>query len=136
MITHHQNFQSKVANAGFLSKIIFNLAVSQKRNLLKEKIVTNNSIWDKLVFNKIQQQIGGRVRLMITGSAPVSAEVLEICRISLGAIILEGYGQTEATAMTTMTWPGEAEGAHCGGPAVCSLLKLGDVPELDYFSVC
>ena len=115
--------------------MIFNLAVSQKRNLLRERVITNNSIWDKLVFNKIQQQVGGKVRLMITGSAPINSEVLEMLRIALGAVIIEGYGQTEATAMTTCTWPGDPIGGHCGGPGICSLIKLGDVPELEYFAV-
>jgi long-chain acyl-CoA synthetase len=126
--------QSKVSAAGFISKLIFRIAVHQKRNLLKERVITNKSIWDKLVFNKIQQEMGGNVRLMITGSAPISAEVLEICRIALGAIICEGYGQTENTAMATLTWPGDPDGGHCGGPAVCATIKLGDVPELEYYA--
>jgi long-chain acyl-CoA synthetase len=126
--------QSKVSAAGFISKLIFKFAVYQKRNLLKERIVTNNSIWDKLVFNKIQAEMGGKVRLMITGSAPISAEVLEICKIALGAIICEGYGQTEATAMATLTWPGDPDGGHCGAPAVCATIRLGDVPELEYYA--
>uniref|UniRef100_A0AC35GIV9 Long-chain-fatty-acid--CoA ligase n=1 Tax=Panagrolaimus sp. PS1159 TaxID=55785 RepID=A0AC35GIV9_9BILA len=126
--------QSKVSAAGFISKLIFKFAVYQKRNLLKERIVTNNSIWDKLVFNKIQAEMGGKVRLMITGSAPISAEVLEICKIALGAIICEGYGQTEATAMATLTWPGDPNGGHCGAPAVCATIRLGDVPELEYYA--
>ena len=83
-----------------------------------------------------------------------SIQVLESCRVALGAHIVEGYGQTESTgyspltlttlhhlffgvsAMATITWPGEAVGGHCGGPAVCSLLKLEDVPDLNYYAVC
>lgn len=72
---------------------------------------------------------------MITGSAPLSAEVLEMCRIALGAYIVEGYGQTESTAMATCTYPGEYFGGHCGGPAVCSTIKLADVPDLNYYAV-
>ena len=37
--------------------------------------------------------------------------------------------------MATITWPGESVGGHCGGPAVCSLLKLEDVPDLNYYAV-
>ncbi|KAE9550027.1 hypothetical protein FO519_006755 [Halicephalobus sp. NKZ332] len=130
----YDSIQSKVSNSGSLAKMIFNFALSQKRNLLRERVITNKSIWDKLVFNKIQQQVGGKVRLVITGSAPINSEVLEMCRIALGAVIVEGYGQTEATAMTTCTWPGDPVGGHCGGPGTCSLIKLGDVPELEYFA--
>ena len=73
--------------------------------------------------------------MLITGSAPISTHVLELCRVTLGAHVIEGYGQTECTAMATVTWPGDYEGGHCGGPAVCTLLKLEDVPEMNYFAV-
>lgn len=75
------------------------------------------------------------MQVIVTGSAPISAEVLESCRVVFGCHIIEAYGQTESTALATSTWPGESEGAHCGGPAVCSLLKLEDVPDLNYFAV-
>ena len=84
---------------------------------------------------KFQNEVGGRVRYMITASAPLNGEVLEMCRIALGAHIVEGYGQTEATAMSTITFPGEYIGGHCGGPSVCATIKLADVPELSYYSV-
>lgn len=71
----------------------------------------------------------------VTGSAPIAAEVLEELRIVFGAHIVEGYGQTECTAMATCSWPGELKGGHCGGPASCTLLKLADVPDLNYFAV-
>jgi len=113
---------------------LFDLAYSRKLAQLRRGMVTNSSIWDLLVFNKVQEEFGGHVKLILTGSAPISAEVLESCRVTLGAHIVEGYGQTESTAMATITWPGEAIGGHCGGPAVCSLLKLEDVPDLNYYA--
>lgn len=36
--------------------------------------------------------------------------------------------------MITTTWPDEKEGNHCGSPFGCTLLKLADVPELDYYA--
>lgn len=114
---------------------MFKKAYERKLLEIKQRIVRNNSVWDKLVFNKIQEQFGGRVRFAITGSAPISPQVLEFCRVTLGAHVMEGYGQTESTAMATATWPGDYAGGHCGGPAVCSLIKLADVPDMGYFAV-
>lgn len=54
--------------------------------------ILRNTIWDKLVFKKIRDGMGGRVKLMITGSAPLSGEVLEFTRIVMGCVVLEGYG--------------------------------------------
>ena len=38
-------------------------------------IVRRDSFWDWLVFRKIQDGLGGRLRLILTGSAPISKEV-------------------------------------------------------------
>jgi long-chain acyl-CoA synthetase len=131
----YDGVQAKVQKSGFLSKAMFKKAYERKLLEIKQRIVRNNSVWDKLVFNKIQEQFGGRVRFAITGSAPISPQVLEFCRVTLGAHVMEGYGQTESTAMATATWPGDYAGGHCGGPAVCSLIKLADVPDMGYFAV-
>ena len=45
----------------------------------------------------------------------------------------EGYGQTEATAGITVTLPNESETGHVGTVLPCNLVKLVDIPEMDYF---
>ena len=62
-----------------------------------------DSLWDKLVFNKIQKLLGGRVRIIITGSAPLSPSVLDFVRCAMGCLVMEGYGQTEASAGSSIT---------------------------------
>ena len=47
-------------------------------------IVRRNSFWDYLVFGRIQNALGGRVRIVVTGSAPISAKVLTFLRCALG----------------------------------------------------
>lgn len=43
-----------------------------------------------LAFNKVKETLGGRVKAIITGSAPIKAEVLDFLKIVTGAVILEG----------------------------------------------
>jgi len=54
---------------------------------------------DKLVFSKIREAFGGRVRSMITGAAPTAPEILDFFW-GAGLPIYEAYGMTEATVIT------------------------------------
>jgi long-chain acyl-CoA synthetase len=44
------------------------------------------------VFNKVKNVFGGRVRLMITGSAPIQGDILDFMKIAVGCPIIEAYG--------------------------------------------
>lgn len=117
-----------------LKKYLINWAVSSKVEDLKKSIIRTNSIWDKLVFRKVRNKLGGRVRLMITGSAPCSTETLTFIRAALGCVVLEGYGQTECVACATVSLEGDHNPGHVGPPIPCCKLKLLDVPEMNYFA--
>ncbi|KAF9431272.1 hypothetical protein BGZ94_003587 [Podila epigama] len=94
----------------------------------------HHAFWDRLLFSKIKQALGGNVRLMITASAPISAEILGFLRVAFCCEVIEAYGQTEGSGAATNTGVSETEAGHVGPPNACSELKLVDVPELNYFS--
>ncbi|XP_033974686.1 long-chain-fatty-acid--CoA ligase 5 [Trematomus bernacchii] len=126
----------KVQNSAQTSfkKWLLNFAVESKFAEVKQGIVRKNSIWDKLIFHKVQESLGGRVRVMVTAAAPISPSVLNFLRASLGCQIFEAYGQTECTAACTFTMPGDATSGHVGGPLPCNVVKLVDVEEMNYFA--
>uniref|UniRef100_A0AAQ4QED7 Long-chain-fatty-acid--CoA ligase n=1 Tax=Gasterosteus aculeatus aculeatus TaxID=481459 RepID=A0AAQ4QED7_GASAC len=115
-------------------KWLLNLAVERKFAEVKAGIIRNNSVWDKLIFNKVQESLGGRVRVMVTGAAPISPAVLNFLRASLGCQIFEAYGQTECTAGCTFTMPGDATSGHVGAPLPCNVVRLVDVEDMNYFA--
>ncbi|XP_012734933.2 long-chain-fatty-acid--CoA ligase 5 [Fundulus heteroclitus] len=121
------------ANSPF-KKWLLNFATARKYAEVKDGIVRKNSIWDKLIFNKVQESLGGRVRFMVTGAAPISPSVLSFLRAALGCQIFEGYGQTECAAACTFTLPGDHTTGHVGVPLPCNFLKLVDVDEMNYFA--
>jgi len=123
------------ANKTSFFRHIFNFALSSKTEELYKGIVRRDSLWDKLVFWSVRQRVGGSVRLMIVGSAPLAGNVLTFMRAALGCIILEGYGQTECVAPCTLTTPGDPQPDHVGPPIACNNIKLADVPDMEYFSV-
>jgi long-chain acyl-CoA synthetase len=56
---------------------------------------------DRLVFRKIREIFGGRVRYFLSSSAPISLEIIEFFHAA-GMLILEAWGQTEVSCFATM----------------------------------
>ncbi|XP_077205840.1 long-chain-fatty-acid--CoA ligase 5 [Paroedura picta] len=115
-------------------RLLLNIAVARKHAEVKQGILRNTSIWDKLVFKKIQNIMGGKVRIVVTGAAPISPSVLKFLRSAFGCQIFEAYGQTECTAGCTFSLPGDWTTDHVGPPLACNLVKLDDVAEMNYFA--
>ncbi|NXB51062.1 ACSL5 ligase, partial [Leucopsar rothschildi] len=117
-----------------VKSFLLKFAVFMKTAEIKQGIIRNDSIWDKIVFKKVQETMGGRVRIMVTGAAPISPSVLTFLRAALGCQIFEGYGQTECSAGSTFSMPGDWTTGHVGAPLACNIIKLDDVEEMSYFS--
>uniref|UniRef100_A0A3P8VP48 Long-chain-fatty-acid--CoA ligase n=1 Tax=Cynoglossus semilaevis TaxID=244447 RepID=A0A3P8VP48_CYNSE len=128
----YDKVQSGASSA--FKKWLLNFAVERKYAEVREGIIRKNSLWDKLIFHKVQASLGGHVRVMVTGAAPISPTVLNFLRAALGCQIFEGYGQTECTAGCTFTTSGDATSGHVGVPLPCNVVKLVDVEEMNYFA--
>ncbi|KAJ3255906.1 Long chain acyl-CoA synthetase 7 peroxisomal [Boothiomyces macroporosus] len=121
------------ANSGSaLKAALFNRALDAKLHYLKQDGTLTHSVWDPLVFNKVKTLLGGRVRAIVSGSAPISPNVLNFLRIAVGCHCVEGYGQTESTANTTLMHPFDLKPGHVGSPSPSCEIKLVSVPEMNY----
>ena len=63
-----------------------------------------HGLFDKLVFSKVRERFGGRVRFFISGAAALNREIAEWFNAA-GIVILEGYGMTENSAGATVNHP-------------------------------
>jgi long-chain acyl-CoA synthetase len=61
-------------------------------------------IADKLVFAKVKERLGGRLRVGVSGAAPLGLDVLEFFH-SLGMLVIEGYGLTETASSLSVNDP-------------------------------
>ena len=121
-----------VRAAGGLKQALFERAMASKLYHLKHGGHFQHRLWDRLVFGKVQAVLGGRVRMMVTGAAPISDEVKNFLRVAFGCPVLEGYGLTETCAGATLTPPGAVSDGNVGLPIGCCELKLVDVAEMGY----
>ncbi len=74
------------------------------------------SVADRLVFAKIRDGLGGRVRYMVSGSAPLPVAIAEFFQ-GIGIPIIEGYGLTETSPILTVN-PPDAPRAGTVGRAI------------------
>jgi long-chain acyl-CoA synthetase len=61
---------------------------------------------DRLVFSKVRERLGGRLRLGVSGAAPLGVDVLEFFH-SLNMLVIEGYGLTETSSSLSVNDPDE-----------------------------
>jgi long-chain acyl-CoA synthetase len=123
----------QVASSGLFKRSLFNWAFDSKVDTL-EAGGSQRSLWDGLVFKALRAKLGGRVRYIITGSAPISSELFRFLQVCFSCAVIQGYGLTETAAGATITVPGDTTIGHVGPPLACTEIKLQDVPEMEYFS--
>jgi long-chain acyl-CoA synthetase len=68
------------------------------------RVGAKNKIADALVFKKVRERLGGRLRLGVSGAAPLGVDVLEFFT-SLGMLVIEGYGLTETASSLSVNDP-------------------------------
>lgn len=83
-------------------QMLFNWAYAAKIENLRENGELKHWLWDRVVFEQIREKLGGRVRAMLSGSAPIAPEVMDFLRVCFGCEVYEGYGQTETSAGTCL----------------------------------
>lgn len=79
-------------------------AHEQRGEALPWLLALQATVAHQLVFSRIHQVLGGRVRLMVSGGAPLAREIMEFFH-AIGVLVLEGYGLTETTPILTCNRP-------------------------------
>jgi long-chain acyl-CoA synthetase len=82
-----------------------------------------------LVFSKIHARLGGRMRIMISGGAPLGREINEFFH-AVGLPIYEGYGLTETTPILTSNYPGSVRLGTVGRALKGVTLRLAEDGEI------
>ncbi|KAJ5069649.1 long-chain-fatty-acid--coa ligase 5 [Anaeramoeba ignava] len=123
---------STIEQGGAFQKFMFDQAFAARQEALKEGRET--PIWDKLVFNKLKAKLGGRMRMIISGSAPLSEIHHSFFRVCFCNATIQGYGMTETGASGTIGCCKMVSSGNVGFPSTCDEVKLVDVPEMGYVS--
>jgi long-chain acyl-CoA synthetase len=104
-------------------------ALQQRGERIPALLAAQRAIAAKLVYAKVMERLGGRVRMGISGGAPLGKEVAEFFH-ALGLLIVEGYGLSEGTSAATVNRMDHFKFGTVGQALPGVELKLADDGEL------
>jgi long-chain acyl-CoA synthetase len=134
----YSRIQTMQAAEGGAKEKIFNKAfeVGLKVERLKREgksvpvgLKLQHGLFDKLVFSKVRERFGGRVRFFISGAAALNQEIAEWFNAA-GIVILEGYGMTENSAGATVNHPDDNRIGTVGRALPGAEVRIGDGDEV------
>ncbi|GAB4818842.1 hypothetical protein N2152v2_005888 [Parachlorella kessleri] len=132
----HSVVMDKVKSSGFIKRSLFNWAFNRKLAALQAGYAWDKASprFDRMIFKAMSKQLlGGRIRLITSGGAPLSRTIEDFMRVTSCAIFLQGYGLTETCAASFVNHPDEPDHFYTVGPPQPAFeLRLEAVSEMGY----
>jgi long-chain acyl-CoA synthetase len=134
----YARINDKVASDPPARQKIFRWAIGVGREVFKAQLERRSpgpllslksAIADKLVFSKVKDRVGGRLRVFVSGGAPLAREIAEFFGAA-GLAILEGYGLTETSPVITCNRPDDFRPGTVGKPIPGVEVKIADDGEI------
>ena len=132
----YARIKDSVAKSSFLKRAIFEWAINTGRaaNVYRERneplppgLAKKVARADKLVFRKLKDRVGGRLRFFVSGGAALSREIEEFFWAA-GITILQGYGLTETAPVCNVNLPAQMRFGSVGRvvPGVTCHIETAD----------
>lgn len=128
----YKNVMVKVDDMSRLQKTLFALAYNYKMEQISRGYGT--PLCDNLVFKKVRSLLGGNMRVLLSGGAPLSAATQRFMNICFCCPVGQGYGLTETCGAGTISDMFDYSTGRVGAPLVCSEIMLKDWEEGGYYS--
>ncbi len=129
----------RAAQESRTKEIIFDWAIevgkefallTEKRRVVPRLLAVKHSIADRIVFSKLREFFGGKLRFCITGGAALSDEIYLIFT-GAGISIMQGYGLTETSPVITSNTPMGMRLGTVGKPIRNVEIRLAEDGEIE-----
>ncbi|KAG9341746.1 hypothetical protein JZ751_018812 [Albula glossodonta] len=121
----YKNVMSKVQEMGYVQRTLFKLGYNYKLEQIKRG-------YDAPLCNKVGALLGGNVRMMLSGGAPLSSATQRFMNVCFCCPVGQGYGLTETCGAGTITAVADYSTGRVGAPLICCEIKLRDWAEGGY----
>jgi long-chain acyl-CoA synthetase len=127
-----------------LKAVLFNWAFAVGKEVARRRregkfvwphLQLQQRLFDQLVFAKIRDVFGGRIRFFVSGSAPLNRDIAEWFEAA-GLLILEGYGLTESSGAGFINRPDNYKLGTVGLPFEGTDVRISDAGEVQFRSDC
>uniref|UniRef100_A0ABD2X123 long-chain-fatty-acid--CoA ligase n=1 Tax=Trichogramma kaykai TaxID=54128 RepID=A0ABD2X123_9HYME len=125
-----KGINEKVKRAGPFTQAIFNFAYEYKLKWTKRGYDT--PIFNRTIFNAAKQVLGGRMRLILAGGAPLSPETHMQVKLCLCVTVTQGYGLTETCSCATVMDAYDRSTGRVGAPTTGCDIMLENWEEAGY----
>lgn len=126
----------KVEERGGFSKKLFDVAFKRRLAAIEGSWFgargLETLLWDIIIFKKIRSVLGGEIRFMLCGGAPLSGDTQRFINICMGAPIGQGYGLTETCAGAAFSEWDDSSVGRVGPPLPCCYIKVVSWEEGGY----
>lgn len=116
--------EEKAGSAKKLFHIAFNRRLAAMEGSWFGAWGLEKQLWDIIIFKKVRAVLGGDIRFMLCGGAPLSGDTQRFINICMGAPIGQGYGLTETFAGAAFSEWDDPSVGRVGPPLPCSFIKL------------
>lgn len=128
----NRNVMSKVQEMNFIQKTLFTLGYKYKLEQIKRGY--DAPLCNALLFRKVKKLLGGHVRMMLCGGAPLSPVTQRFMNVCFCCPVGQGYGLTETCGAGTITEVVDISTGRVGAPLICCEVRLRDWAEGGYTS--
>ncbi|NXE24582.1 ACSL4 ligase, partial [Ardeotis kori] len=126
----YKNVMSKVQEMNYIQRTLFKIGYDYKLEQIKRGY--DAPLCNVLLFKKVKALLGGNVRMMLSGGAPLSPQTQRFMNICFCCPVGQGYGLTETCGAGTITEVADYSTGRVGAPLICCEIKLRDWQEGGY----
>ncbi|XP_077141260.1 long-chain-fatty-acid--CoA ligase 4 isoform X1 [Ranitomeya variabilis] len=126
----YKNVMSKVQEMNVIQRTLFKLGYDYKLEQIKKGY--DAPLCNVVLFKKVKALLGGNVRMMLCGGAPLSPQTQRFMNICFCCPVGQGYGLTETCGAGTITEVSDYSTGRVGAPLTCCEIKLRDWLEGGY----